>query len=459
MSAEIYQKRLHKLITCMEPDSCLILFSPEPSLRNQDVYYPYRSSSDILYLTGIHQQNIIFVLFSDGEKYIFSEKYNPKKERWEGKQLTGEQIAERLGFSEKETHYMYEEFWEKIPQLIKKKRLLYWNFKNQEKLNQKILHLLNELRRDARGGNFFLDHLVHSASIIDEMRIFKDNFEISLMKKAAAISSFGHKKLMQYTRSRVKNTEAIFEYQLRAQLEANFMKEGAEALAYPSIVASGENATFLHYITCRDQVNKNDLLLVDAGCEVQGYASDITRTYPISGQFSEVQKDIYSLVFEAQKQAIQLCKPNSNLGKVHAKAVHILVQGLWDMGFFKKCIKSEKQGKFIFTRADSVDEVIEKKYYCPFYMHHTSHYLGLDVHDVGLYYKKTKHRKLKPGMTFTVEPGLYFPAIYEHIPSAYRGIGVRIEDNILITQQGHEVLTHEAPKEIKEIEALSAANA
>ncbi len=458
MNSQIYKKRIHKLTKSMESESCLILFSPEPSLRNRDVYYPYRSSSDILYLTGINQKNIIFVLFSDGEKYIFSKKYNSKEERWEGKKLTGKQIAERLDFSEKDAYHAYEEFWKKIPNMIRMKRLLYWDFNNQEKQNKKILALLNELRRDARGGNFFLNHLIHSASITDGMRIFKDKFEITLMRKSAEISASGHTKLMQYTRHRAKKTETIFEYELRAHIEANFMKEGAEALAYPSIVASGENATILHYITCRNQVDKNNLLLVDAGCELQGYASDITRTYPISGKFSESQKDIYSLVLEAQKKAIELCKPNSNLGKVHAKAVRVLVQGLWDMGFFKKCIKNEKQGKFAFTRAHSIDEVIEKNYYFPFYMHHTSHYLGLDVHDVGLYYKNAKHRKLKPGMTFTVEPGLYFPTVYKHIPSTYRGMGVRIEDDILITKQGHEVLTKSVPKKIKEIEALSSAN-
>ncbi len=455
MNPKRYQKRIHNLSKQMEPASCFILFSPKPCLRNQDVYYSYRTSSDILYFTGIDQDNIIFVFFSDGRKLIFSERSNSKRERWEGKCLSGEEIAKKLFFTERDSIYAYEDFWEKISAFIQKTRILYLDFNNQGKLNHKILSLVNELRKNARGGNFFLHNLIHSGSITDEMRLFKDKFEIKLMKKAAEISSDAHKKLMQYTYTRVKNKKRTFEYELRAHLEASFMEQGADALAYPSIVASGKNATILHYISCRDQVDQNDLLLVDAGCEYQGYASDITRTYPVSGRFSQPQKDIYELVLEAQKQAIALCKPGSNLGKIHKQVVLVLVQGLWDMGIFKKCIKEEKKGKFIFTRANSVNEVIEKNYYSPFYMHHTSHYLGLDVHDVGVYYKNKKHRQLKEGMIFTIEPGLYFPINYQHISKIYQGLGVRIEDNILITKDGAELLTKKAPKEIEEIEALS----
>ena len=454
MNSKAHQRRLRNLTERMEVDSCLILFSPRPSVRNQDVHYPYRTSSDLLYLTGIPQENMIFVLFASGEKHIFIEEHDSKKERWEGRRLTGKDISEMLCFSKKDVCHPYQDFWKKIPELIEGKRLLYWNFSNEAGLNQKFFGLLNRLRKKAYGDHFFLDHLVHSGSIIDEMRLFKDKTEINLMEKAAGISVNAHKKLMKYTREAFKEKKDIFEYELRAYLEAEFMKNGADALAYPSIVASGKNATVLHYITCRDQVRKDDLLLVDAGCEYQGYASDITRTYPVSGKFSEHQKDIYQLVLKAQKKAISMCRPGSRLDKIHEKAVRVLVEGLWDLGLFKKCIQAEEQGKFRLTKAHSVDEVIEKEYYFPFYMHNTSHYLGLDVHDVGAYFQKKKHRPLEPNMTFTVEPGLYFPGCYEHIPGPYRDMGVRIEDNVLITETGAKVLTQEAPKEVSEIENL-----
>ena len=260
---------------------------------------------------------------------------------------------------------------------------------------------------------------------------------------------------MQYTFEQTQLKKPIYEYSLRSFLESKLMEEGAESVAYPSIVASGGNATILHYISCKSNVKKKDLLLVDAGCEYQGYASDITRTYPVSGKFSEAQKDIYQIVLTAQKEALKECKPGSTIGKIHNKAIQILCEGLWSLGLFKKAIKKEENKKFTFTKPSSLSEVIEKKYYYDYYMHHTSHYLGLDVHDVGNYYNhKKKHRKLEPGMVFTVEPGLYFPKIYQHIPTHYKGIGIRLEDDVLITQKDKEVLTQLAPKEIDEIESI-----
>ena len=261
---------------------------------------------------------------------------------------------------------------------------------------------------------------------------------------------------MLYTRKQIKQKKTIYEYSLRSFLEAEFMKQGADTIAYPSIVAAGENTTVLHYINCRSNINSKDLLLVDAGCEYKGYASDITRTYPVSGKFSEAQKDIYKIVLRAQKSALKECKPGSTIGRIHDKAVRVLCEGLWDLDLFKKSITEEKNKKFIFTKPSSLDEVIEKNYYSYYYMHYTSHYLGLDVHDVGNYYNhKKKHRKLEPGMVFTVEPGLYFPKIYNHIPKQYKRMGIRIEDDVLITKKGKEVLTEFVPKEIDEIESLS----
>ena len=287
------------------------------------------------------------------------------------------------------------------------------------------------------------------------MRLFKEDSEISLMRRAAQISADAHTYLMSYGRSKISSKNKIYEYELRAFLEAEFFKKGSEALAYPSIIAGGENATILHYSKCDDLVESDSLVLADAGCEYKGYASDITRTFPISGKFTQTQKEVYSIVLAAQKSALKECKPGSNLKKIHDAAVRTLADGLWELGFLKKCIKEEKNKHFIFTTPRSRKEVIQKEYYRPFYMHYTSHFLGMDVHDVGDYFIKEKHRPLKAGMVFTVEPGLYFPSIYKHIPKKFRGIGIRIEDDILITKDGFENLSQSAPKEIKDIEELS----
>ena len=456
MSSFIYQTRFKKVIKAMQEDSCLVLFSPPPRLRNQSIYYPYRTSSDLLYLTGISQENIIFVLCSTGEKHIFVEKHNPQKERWEGRRFTGKYIAEHLQFSDNDDHHEYKDFWKTLPRLIENKNTLYWSYLNEPETHQKIIHLLNQMQENLRGGSFGPTNLKHSACLLNEIRLFKDSTEIQLMKKAADISTKAHTNLMRYSREQTLSGNPVYEYDLRAFLEANLMKEeGVTGLAYSSIVAGGENATVLHYIQCNQLVKNRDLLLVDAGCEYRGYASDITRTYPLSGRFSEAQKDIYEIVLQAQKEAIAECKPGSDLKKIHEKAVRALSQGLWDMGLFKKCIKKEENGKLTFVKPASLDEVVEKNYYFSFYMHYTSHYLGLDVHDVGSYYnQKKKHRKLEAGMVFTVEPGLYFSKSYQHIPKAYRGMGIRIEDDILITKKGKEILTNAVPKEIEEIESL-----
>ena len=447
----IYQNRMDQLIKKMENDSILILISATHKVRNQGIRYPYRNSSDLLYLTGINQGNIALVLTSSGQKYIFAEGYDPKRERWDGKQLTPEELADRLFFSKEDKAFAYSELWNKISEVIIHRKVLYWSFNENSENRTKIFDLLNWLHANARGKKSAPLMIKHSGLLLDEMRLVKEDFEIDLMRQAAKISADAHTSLIGYvhTRSRQSN---IYEYELRAFLEAEFFKRGCEALAYPSIVSGGKNATILHYTKCNAPIENGSLVLVDAGCEYKGYASDITRTFPVSGKFTPAQKDIYSIVLAAQKSALKKCKPNSNLKKIHDAAVHTLVDGLWELGFFKRCIKEKKNSHSIFVKPDSIKEVIEKEYYLPFYMHYTSHFLGMDVHDVGDYFINKKPRSLKAGMVFTVEPGLYFPSIYKHISKKFRDIGIRIEDDILITKDGHENLTKMAPKKIEELE-------
>ena len=441
----------------MENDSALILMAPPSGMQDQDIHYPYKNSSDLLYLTGIQQENIALIISSNGQKYIFAEEYSSRRERWEGKRLTPQEIAQVLSFDKEDRAFFYSSFWEKASEILVNKKILYWNFSETPENHTKIFSLLNRLNANPRGKRSSPLMIKHSGLILHEMRLFKEDSEIDLMRKTAQISGNAHISLINYSGSKRSDKNEIYEYELRAFLESEFFKSGSETLAYPSIVAGGENATILHYAKCNDPIKSGSLVLVDAGCKYKGYASDITRTFPISGEFTQAQKEIYSIVLAAQKNALKECKPNSNLKKIHDAAVRTLTDGLWELGFFKKCIQEEKNKRFTFVTPNSRKEVIERKYYLPFYMHHTSHFLGMDVHDVGDYFIKKKHRSLKTGMIFTVEPGLYFPNIYKHIPKKFRGIGIRIEDEILITKNGFENLSQLVPKEIKDIEELAGA--
>ncbi len=447
----IYYRRISSIVKEMPPYSVLLLIAPEQKIRNQGIHYPYRTSSDLLYLTGVNQENIALIIHSNGDCHIFAAKKNQHKERWEGQKYVAKEIAKKIGFFSKDNCHDFEIFWGKINFHLKNKQTLFLDYGNEGNVNIRILYLLNQFNQNPRGGNIFPQNIKNVSSILHEKRIFKDAHEIELMKKASHISAKAHRLLMKYAIERVQNQGHVYEYELRSFLEAEFAACNAE-LAYPSIVAGKENATILHYTQCGSLLKSSDLLLVDAGCEYEGYASDITRSYPLSGKFSASQKNIYEIVLKAQKRAIQFCKEGSHLGKIHQKAVEVLVDGLWDMGMFKKCIQQTEHGKFKLIKPSSRQEVIEKKYYSAYYMHNTSHYIGLDVHDVGTYFIHKKYRPLKRGMVFTIEPGLYFSTYYTHIPKEYRGIGIRIEDNILITPKGSEILTIEAPKEIKEIE-------
>ena len=453
-NTQYYKTRINNILKKMQPNSILVVLSASEKLRNQSSHYPYRNNSDILYLTGVNQENIAFVLHSNGLCKVFAEERTPTQNRWEGLRLTALDIAKNIGYDSQENIGNIKDLWKDLELLCKNVTTLYVDFKNSHTDQNQIFSLLNKISINTRKGDLVPNSIINYNILLHESRLYKDSLEIEYLKKAADISTKAHTNLMKYTRARIKNNSNVYEYEFRAFLESEFSRRGGIDLAYSSIVASGNNATILHYIACNSLSKKDNLLLVDAGCEYKGYASDITRTYPVSGKFSSLQKDLYNLVLEAQLASIDLAKPKSTLSEIHKITVKYLVDGLWDMGLLKKCIQSFENGKPIFVSPGSKEEVIEKNYYRDYYMHGTSHYLGLDVHDVGQYFIDGKERLLEPGMCFTIEPGLYFPNDYEHLPEEFKGIGIRIEDNILITDTNHEIITSHAPKKVHDIEEL-----
>ena len=299
-------------------------------------------------------------------------------------------------------------------------------------LDHQLLEWINNIRKQSRNGVSAPGELVSLEHLLHEMRLFKSADELALMRRAAEVSAKAHVRAMQFCRP------GVSEYQVEAEIVHEFMREGLRAVAYPSIVAAGNNACVLHYTENKDKVKKGDLLLIDAGVECDHYASDITRTFPVSGKFSEAQRQIYQLVLDAQYAAIDQVQPGLPWNKAHDASVEVLTKGLVKLGLLK----------------GRVSKLIKDEKYKQFYMHRIGHWLGMDVHDVGDYRVNDQWRLLEPGMVLTIEPGLYIPADCKTVDEKWRGIGIRIEDDVLVTADGHEILTAGVPKTIEDIEKL-----
>ncbi|MDH4199078.1 MAG: aminopeptidase P family protein [Spirochaetia bacterium] len=435
----------------LKPDSAMLLFSQTTKRRNRDVFYDYRNSSDIIYLTGLNIPDIILYISSDKKIIFYLNFPDPGQERWTGKMITPEILQSRFKL-EKDNIRESKNFWNDLPEILKNKRSLYIDFNMQNDDFVKIIKAVNDLNKNNRDATCGPDQLLHVGEILHEARVIKSRDEIEKIQRAAQVTQKGFIGVMKFTRK--PGDEILYEYQIKSAVESIFRNSGIMDIAYPTIVASGNNANYLHYADHSRQIQRHDLILMDAGCEYMGYASDVTRTFPANGKFSESQKEIYKIVLEAQKNAIGLCQIGNTFEDIHNKAVHTVVSGLWNLGLFKEIPDANDNKERI--QPLSIEEVIEKKYFRIFYMHYTSHFLGLDVHDVGKYYIDGKSRLLQSGMVFTVEPGIYLSEDYDFIPEKYRGIGIRIEDDILITENGHEILTKGIPKEIKEIEEITA---
>ena len=424
------RRRLSAHIATLGGGVVLLATAPEAA-RNRDTHYPYRFDSYFYYLTGFAEpESVIVIQVGEVSKSIlFCREKNPEREIWDGYRFGPEAAAKAFGFDEA---YPITELTQRLPELIANQPALYAALGHTPQSDAWVMESLRQVRSQSRAGRLPPPVLHDLLGELDAMRLIKDPTEVDTLQSAADITSEAHRLAMQTARP------GRWEYEVQAAIEYHFRKSGAQAPSYPSIVASGANACVLHYVENNRQMQAGDLLLIDAGCELDGYAADITRTFPVNGRFSSAQRDLYTLVLNAQTAAIASLRPGVSLNDYHDAAVSVLAQGFLDLGLL--------QG--------SLESVLENKAYQRFYMHRTGHWLGLDVHDAGA----TKNPEgdwvtLTPGMVLTVEPGCYIrPA--EDVPQAFWNMGIRIEDDALITPTGVRVLTAEAPKQVAEIESL-----
>ena len=429
MDATPFQQRRARLIERMRSGVAVIPTAPERH-RNRDTAYPYRSDSYFHYLTGFPEPEAVLVLVADpaGPKSIlFCREKNPDKEIWDGFRHGPEGAREVFGFDEA---HPIADLDTKLTELLANQPALWFSLGHETGWDTRIAGILNAVRAQTRAGKRAPAAIHDVRATIDEMRLVKDASEIALMKQAADIACAAHRRALNFI------APDRYEYEVEAEFLHEFRRRGSQYPAYPCIVASGSNACVLHYVDNARRMRDGDLLLIDAGCELDGYASDITRTLPVNGRFSGAQADIYNLVLSAQQSAIAVVKPGATFHDPHLAAVRMLAQGLVDLKLLP----------------GSVDGVIESEAYKRFYMHRTSHWLGLDVHDAGEYKEGDDWVALVPGMVLTIEPGCYIREAAD-IPKDYWNIGVRIEDDVLVTDGGCDVITAAAPKAIADIEA------
>jgi Xaa-Pro aminopeptidase len=429
---EYFAKR-RQLLAQKIPDSVLVLWSGKLATRSHDTEYGFRQNSNFYYLTGFQEPDSVLVMDTRQGKLktiLFVQPRVPEMELWTGKRLGPERAPASLQVDEA---YSIEDFAGKMPEILKNCQKLFCNLLELDQQSISPLRFVRDLYQSKKSKFNKPTELVHLNPLIETMRLFKDELDLDCFKKGAAISVKAMKLAMAACRP------GMYEYEIQALLEWCYKAHGAEGAAYEPIVAGGNNANILHYISNRCELKAGELLLIDAACEYQVMATDITRTFPVSGKFSPAQKDIYQLVLQAQKECLKIATPKLSWLDLHLHCTRVLTQGLLDLKVLK----------------GSVDENIELGKIKTFYPHGTGHWLGLDVHDQNPYYESDlAELKLMPGTAFTVEPGLYFDLDNPLAPEAFKGIGVRIEDDILMTSRGIEVLTAGLAKEVAEVEEL-----
>lgn len=425
--------QLAEFMRRMERKSIAIIPSAREATRSNDTQYRFRQDSDFLYLTGFEEPDTIAVIAPENEhKYIlFVRPRDPEREIWDGRRAGVEGAKSDYGAYEA---FPITEFDEKLQDLLDGTEQLYYRLGVNPDLDDTIIRQIARMRALNRKPIHPPQTIIDPAVIVHEMRVLKSEEEIALMQSAADIAAEAHREAMKAARPGMK------EYEIEALIEGIFRRHGAAGPAYTSIVGAGANATVLHYINNDGELHDGDLLLIDAGAEYQGYASDITRTFPINGRFSKPQREIYDLVLETQMSCIERARPGVKHDDLKNHSIELLTEGMVDLGLLK----------------GDPAELIKEEKYKQFYMHGLGHFLGIDVHDVGRYYFEKESRALEPGMVMTVEPGLYVAADTKDIPEQYLGIGVRIEDDVLITNNGPRVLTSKVPKQPEEIEELMA---
>lgn len=434
INTEFYANNRKRFMDKMAPNSVAIIPSAPEATYSHDVHYPYRQNSYLRYLTGfIEPQSVLVIAPAQEHPFtLFVMPRDLKKEIWNGFRHGTEGATNTY---KADQAYTIDELEFRLPEILKNTDHLYYNFGQTPHFDKMVFEAVNQVKGKIREGIKAPRTYYDPALILNEMRLFKQPYEIDMMQKAADISVEAHTEIMKQLKP------GMHEYEMAAIIEYTFRKHNA-CMGYPAIVGGGVNATILHYIENDKELHDGDLLLTDAGAEYAYYNADITRTIPVNGRFSPTQKAVYEVVLEAQKQAINTVKPGNVWIDIHNKAVDVLTEGLMDLGLLK----------------GSKAENIEAEAHTEFYMHKTGHWLGADVHDLGEY--KTPEgewRALEPGMVLTVEPGLYFgPHLKDKIPAEFHNIGIRIEDDILVTAEGHHNFTAGVPKEVSEIESLMA---
>lgn len=434
ISLQDFSRRRRELMALMESNSIAILPSALLQTRNSDVQYRFRQDSDFHYLTGFDEPDSVFVLIpgrQHAEAILFCRERESDLERWHGKVTGPERAIQLYGLDDA---FPITDIDDIIPGLIEGKGKLYYAMGVNHEFDSQVIGWVNSIAANKQSGSQPPGEFVQLGQYLHELRLFKTPKEIDVMRRAAEITAQAHQRIL------VKTEPGMHEYQLEAELEYCFAINGARSPAYPSIVGGGNNACVLHYIQNDDVLRKEDLVLVDAGGEYESYASDVTRTFPVSGTFSKAQAELYEVVLDAQLAAIEEVQPGNLWNQPHEAAVAKITAGLIRLGLLE----------------GELEALIEQGSYKKYYMHKTGHWLGLDVHDVGEYQIGGAWRVFEAGMVTTIEPGLYIAEDCADAPSRFRGIGIRIEDNVLVTGTGHEVLTQMIPKTIDDIEDAMA---
>jgi Xaa-Pro aminopeptidase len=428
-----HARRRRQLMRMAGDDSILILTAAPERVRSNDSHYPYRQDSDLLYLTGFNEPEAVLVLLPGrrhGEALLFCRERNAEREAWDGPRAGPEGAVEQFGMDDA---YPFADLDEILPGLIEGRSKIYYHFGRDAEFDLKLIGWVNRVREQMKRGAHPPHELLALGHLLHDLRLFKSRDELKLMRAAAAIAGHGHLRAMHALRP------GMYEYEIEAELLYAFRRHGAVP-AYEPIVGAGANACVLHYRANNARIAAGDLLLIDAGAELAGYASDITRTLPADGRFSKPQRAIYELVLQAQAAAIASVRPGASWLAPHQAAVEVLAEGLLTLGLLKgslaNCLKTQSYQKF--------------------YMHKTGHWIGLDVHDVGDYRIGGDYRLLEPGMVLTIEPGLYIGPDARGVASKWQGIGVRIEDDVAVTATGNEVLSDMVPKTVDAVEAAIA---
>jgi len=434
MDIKEFPRRRKRLMDMMGDDSVAIIPTASVHIRNRDVEFPFRPDSDFYYLTGYPEPEAVAMLIPgrpNGEYILCCRERDQKMETWHGRRAG---LEGAVSLYAADDAFPIEDLDEILPGLLEDREMIYYTLGNDQIFDTRVVGWVKLIRDKVRAGITAPDEFISLTHILHDMRLYKSRQEIKALRQAASISAVAHKRAMQVCRP------GMSEFQIEAELIHEFMQCGARYPAYPPIVGGGGNSCILHYTENQDELCDGDVLLIDAGAEYDGYASDITRTFPVNGAFSQEQRAVYDIVLAAQLAAIDQVKPGNHWNDPHDAAIDVLTEGLLHLGI----LKGRKR------------TLIKEQAYSKYFMHRTGHWLGMDVHDVGDYKVDGEWRMLEPGMVLTIEPGLYFSP-GGNLARKWWNIGVRIEDDVLVTKDGHDVLSKDLPKDAEAIEAIMAS--